>query len=284
MRNKILIIALVALGGSAAAALTAFTQQGDAEPLAISEVVDGLYMITGPGGNVGVRVTGDGVIVVDDKFEENFDEIITNISSVTDEPVKYVLNTHHHGDHTGSNAEFADIAQVIAHENVRRNILRNNQTGPPSVVYTDGTVVFLGNAEVRARYLGRGHTNGDSVIYFPDLGVIHGGDLLNTGNIFIDFNNGGSFLEWVDTLDNMLALDFVAAIPGHGDLMTKDEVRAFRNKFAALETRARRLISEGISPDEFVANLQTEDLGWNLAGRSGQGAQGIYAEITHAID
>ena len=121
--------------------------------------------------------------------------------------------------------------------------------------------------------MGRGHTNGDSVIYFPDLGVVHGGDLLNTGNIFVDFNTGGSFLEWVDTLDGMLTLDFQTAIPGHGDLLTKDEVRAFRNKFAALETRARELISEGMSPEEFVSSLQSEDLGWDLSGRGGQGAQ-----------
>ena len=283
MRNKILIVAFAAFVGAGAATLTAFTQ-GQAQPLEISEVVDGLYLITGSGGNVGVRVTGEGVIVIDDKFEQNYDEIVANIASVTDEPVKYVLNTHHHGDHSGGNARFADIAQVIAHKNVRANILRNNQAGPPSVIYTDETAVFLGDVEVQAHHMGRGHTNGDSVIYFPDLRVVHGGDLLNTGNIFVDFNNGGSFLEWVDTLDNMLALDFVTAIPGHGALLTKDAVRAFRNKFAALETRARELISEGMSPEEFVSSLQSEDLGWNLSGRGGQGAQGIYAEITRSME
>ena len=283
MRNKILIVAFAAFVGAGAAAVTALTQ-GQAQPLEITEVADGLYMITGSGGNVGVRVTGDGVIVIDDKFEQNYDEIMANIRSVTDEPVKYVLNTHHHGDHSGGNVRFVDIAQVIAHKNARANILRNNQAGSPSVIFVDETAVFLGDVEVQAHHMGRGHTNGDSVIYFPDLRVVHGGDLLNTGNIFIDFNNGGSFLEWVDTLDNLLALDFVTAIPGHGTLLTKDEVRAFRNKFAALETRARELISQGMSPEEFVSSLQSEDLGWNLAGRAGQGAQGIYAEITRSME
>ena len=283
MRNKILIVALAASVGVGAAALTAFTQ-AQAEPLAITEVVDGLYMITGPGGNIGVRVTDDGVVVIDDKFEQNYDQIMANIESVTDAPVKYVLNTHHHGDHSGSNAQFADIAQVIAHKNARANILRNDQAGAPSVIFAYETSIFVGDVEVQAHHMGRGHTNGDSVIYFPDLGVVHGGDLLNTGNIFVDFNNGGSFLEWVDTLDGILALDFQTAIPGHGDLLTKDEVRAFRNKFAALETRARELISQGMSPEEFVSSLQSEDLGWDLSGRGGQGAQGIYTEITRSME
>ena len=285
MRNKILVIALAALVGVGAATVTAFTQAQQAQPpLAITEVVDGLYIITGPGGNIGVRVTGDGVIVIDDKFERNYDEIMTNIRSVTDEPVKYVLNTHHHGDHTGSNAQFADNAPVIAHKNVRANILRNSQTGPPSIIFSNDTAVFVGDVQVQAHHMGRGHTNGDSVIYFPDLRVIHGGDLLNTGNIFIDFNNGGSFVEWVDTLDSMLELDFVTAIPGHGALLTKDEVRVFRNKFAALETRARELISQGMSSDEFLISLESEDLGWDLSGRGGQGPQGIYAELTRSME
>jgi cyclase len=283
MRQKIMVVAFAAFLGTGLAVVSESGQQ-QAQSLEISEVADGLYVITGSGGNVGVRVTGDGAIVIDDKFDRNYDEIIANIESVTDEPVKYVINTHHHGDHSGSNAQFANIAQVIAHKNARTNILRNDQPGPPSVIFTNETAVFLGDAEVQAHHMGRGHTNGDAVIYFPDLGVIHGGDLLNTGNIFIDYNNGGSFVEWVDTLDNMLALDFTTAIPGHGEILTKDEVRAYRNKFAALETRARELISQGMSPAEFVANLQTSDLGWDLAGRGGAGAQGVYAEVSQSME
>ncbi len=283
MHKKILVVALALFVGAGAAALSAFTQ-GQDQALEIAEVADGLYVITGPGGNIGVRVTGDGVIVIDDKFADNYDEIVADIASVTSEPVKYVLNTHHHGDHSGSNAQFAAIAQVIAHKNVRANIMRNNQTGAPSIIYADETSVFLGDAEVQAHHMGRGHTNGDSVIYFPDLRVIHGGDLLNTGNIFIDYGNGGSFVEWVDTLDNMLALDFVTAIPGHGDLLTKDEVRAFRNKFAALETRARELISQGMAPEEFVTTIEAGDLGWDMTARGGAGAHGVYAEVSQLME
>ena len=133
MRAKAGIIAIAAAVGIGAAALTALTQQ-EAQPLTAEPVADGLYIIVGAGGNVAVRVAGGGVIVVDDKFEQNYDEIMERIGEVTDLPVRYVINTHHHGDHSGGNARFlAADAQVIGHENVRANIIRGNQAGPPPV-------------------------------------------------------------------------------------------------------------------------------------------------------
>ena len=141
--------------------------------LQIREIMDGLYVIPGfdggqSGGNVAVRVTGDGVIIVDDKFPYSFDFITEQVRSVTDQPIKYVLNTHHHGDHAGSNPDFMQSAEVIAHKNARANIIRNNLAGAPRVIFVDETAVFLGDAEVQMHHFGRGHTNGDAVVYFPD--------------------------------------------------------------------------------------------------------------------
>ncbi|MDA0689892.1 MAG: MBL fold metallo-hydrolase, partial [Proteobacteria bacterium] len=141
--------------------------------LSIEEVKDGLHVITGPGGNIGVRLTADGVILIDDKFPEDFEEIQSLVASVTALPVKYVINTHHHGDHSGSNASFLQTAEVIAHKNARDNIIRNNQDGAPRIIFMDETAVFLGGVEVQAFHLGTGHTNGDAVVYFPDLNTIH---------------------------------------------------------------------------------------------------------------
>ena len=197
--------------------------------LTIEPVKDGLYMIVGPGGNVGVRVTPEGVILIDDKFPRNFDEIQSLVASVSDEPVKYVINSHHHGDHTGSNAGYIQIAEIIAHKNARDNMLRGNQDAPPRLVYSQETSVFLGGAEVRAYYMGTGHTNGDSVIYFPDLKTVHGGDLLHGIAPFIDYANGGSSRGWVSTINGMLELDFDTAIPGHGALMDRRDVLAFKS-------------------------------------------------------
>ncbi|MCH7750397.1 MAG: MBL fold metallo-hydrolase, partial [Acidobacteria bacterium] len=197
-----------------------FTPEQEAR-LQIREVKDGLYVIPGfdgnmSGGNVAVRVTDDGVIIVDDKYLYSYDFIAAQVRSVTDQPIRYVLNTHHHSDHAGSNADFMSDAEVIAHKNARANIVRNNQTGAPRVIFADEAAVFLGGVEVQARHFGRGHTNGDAVVYFPDLRTVHTGDLFIFGDRldgstlapFWDFGNGGSAAEWPAPLNALLELDF----------------------------------------------------------------------------
>jgi glyoxylase-like metal-dependent hydrolase (beta-lactamase superfamily II) len=228
-------------------------------------------------------VTPEGAIVVDDKFEQNYDEILTRIRSVTEQPVKYVLNTHHHGDHTGGNARFMSMteAQVIGHRNVRENILRNNQMGPPAIVFSDETAIHLGGVEVQAHHFGRGHTNGDSVIYFPDLRVVHTGDLFVGTTPFGDYANGGSLVQWTETLDNILTLDFDTVIPGHGDIMTKDDMREFRQKIQTMVDRGRQLISQDVSEAEFRARLNTQDLGWDYSqGFAASTIPGLYNELS----
>ena len=262
MRTKVLVIVLAGVVGMAAASLPALTEQ-DAPALSIAEVADGLYMIEGSGGNVAVRVTNEGVIVVDDKFEQNYTEIMERIGEVTNQPVKYVLNTHHHGDHSGGNIHFLDSAQVIGHENARANIVRGGHAGPPPIVFSESATVYLGGIQAQAHHVGRGHTNGDSVILFPDLRVIHTGDLFIGGSPYMDYGNGGSGAEWSQTINNILELDFDTVIPGHGLVMNKDDVREFRNKLETMIERANALVSAGASQDEFVEGLELEDLGWS---------------------
>lgn len=250
----------------------------------------GLYIIPGfdgnlSGGNVAVRVTGDGVIVVDNKFPYSFIDIMEQVRSVTSEPVRYVLNTHHHSDHAGSNADFMPAAQVIGHQNVRANMLRNGQPGAPPVVFDSSTAVFLGDAEVQAHHFGRGHTNGDSVIYFADLGTVHTGDLFIWGNRldgstmapFIDYGNGGSAAEWTATLDGLLSLDFDTAIPGHGPILRKAEIRIFRDKFDKLLSRVGNLIDSGATRDDIADRLDVADLNWPLAASA---IQAIFDELS----
>ena len=246
--------------------------------LRIRQIMDGLYVIPGfdggqSGGNVAVRVTDDGVIIVDDKFPYSFDFITEQVSSVTDQPIKYVLNTHHHGDHAGSNADFMQSAEVIAHKNTRANIVRNDQPGAPRVIFADETAVFLGGAEVQMHHFGRGHTNGDAVVYFPDLRTVHTGDLFvygqrldgSTLSPFWDFGNGGSVLEWPATLTRLLALDFDTAIPGHGPILTKADVRTFRGKLETVIDRVRGEIAAGATRDDIASRVDTTDLDWPLA-------------------
>jgi len=260
-----LTVAAAFVIAATAATIVVVTGQQPAPPLGLEQVKDGLYMVTGSGGNVGIRVTSEGVILIDNKFPQNFGEIQKKVAEVTDQPVRYVINTHHHGDHSGGNVEYIKFAQVIAHQNARVNMIRGNQPAPPQIVYTDQTAVFLGGVEVQAHYLGQGHTNGDSVIYFPDLRTIHGGDLLHGIAPFIDYGNGGSSAGWVTTLTNILQLDFDTAIPGHGALMTRDDVTAFRTQMQAVRARMTRLIGEGVTKEQASERIKTPELSWTQA-------------------
>ena len=244
--------------------LTAVTTAQAQGSLSIEQVKDGLYSISGSGGNVGIRVTTEGVILIDDKFPRNFAEIQELVSQVSDQPVRYVLNTHHHGDHSGGNIEYINISEIIAHQNARDNMVRGNQDAPPRLVFTDQTAVYLGGVEVRAFYMGRGHTNGDAVIYFPDLQTVHGGDLLHTIAPFIDYANGGSSKGWVSTMNNILSLDFDTAIPGHGDVMNRNDVVAFRNQMEAVRARMAELIRSGMAKNEASERIRTSDLSWTM--------------------
>ena len=260
----VLRLALMGLCAGLAIATIAVTGQ-QPETLSITEVEDGLYYVNGVGGNVGVRVTSEGVILIDDKYPRNVDGIREQVRSVTNQPIRYVVNTHHHGDHAGGNPGFIDEAEIVAHENVRENMIRGGQEAPPRIVYADRTGIHLGGVEVQAHHFGRGHTNGDSVVYFPDLRTIHGGDLLHGTAPFIDYANGGSSKEWIGVIDGMLSLDFNTAIPGHGGVMTRADVEAFRDQFIAVRERMHTLIEGGLQKEDAEARIVTPELSWTQA-------------------
>ena len=273
LKSRLIVVFLITLIPFTAAAQ---------DRLSIAQVKDGLHIITGPGGNIGVRVTVEGVILIDDKYPQDFDEIQSLVATVSDLPVKYVINTHHHGDHSGSNASFLQVADVIAHKNARDNMLRGDQDGPPRLIYTDQTSVFLGEAEVRAYYMGRGHTNGDSVVYFPDLKTVHGGDLLHGTAPFIDYANGGSSRGWVGTMNNILSLDWNTAIPGHGEVMDRRDVLNFRNQMEAVRIRMAELIRQGLEADDAPEAIKDPDLSWTQAEGGlfmNRSIPGFYEEI-----
>ena len=247
-------------------------------------------MISGEGGNVAVYVTSEGVILVDDMFDRNHQDILAQVKSVTDKPLRYVLNTHQHDDHAGGDFKMLPIAEVIAHKNARANLTDIKQPyyedtpgtpiGLPRLTFTDEFAVHLGGKEVRAKYFGRGHTSGDAVIYFPDLKTVHTGDLFlgraaprgggvqtrPAGvNIYVDYAQGGSFFDWTRTLDGALALDFDTVIPGHGPVSTKADVTQFRSDLATMRNRLVQLVRSGGSKEEMVKILET-DYGWRATG------------------
>jgi cyclase len=245
-----------------------YTQNQNQPPkLTVNKVHDDLYEIEGDGGNVAVLVTSEGLVMVDDKFDRDHDAIMASIKSFTNQPVKYILSTHYHEDHSGGNTKFLPTADVISTQNARTNILEHKQSNaapgvsPARIVFTTETAVFLGGKEVRAKYFGRGHTNGDAIIYFPALKTIHTGDMMAGTSPLIDYNGGGSLVEWSKTLDAAMKLDFDTVIPGHGAVTNKAGLMTYRNNVEKLRTQVSGLIKQGKSQDD-VAKVMTSDYGW----------------------
>jgi cyclase len=254
-------------------------------------VKEGLYVIRGPflpcmtgcrpgqtgdgliheSGDVAVRVTPAGLIIVDDKFASQAADVLARIKMISRLPIKYLLNTHHHGDHASGNAYMRESLgiDIIAHRNIRENFLRIKQAGEPNITFADQSAVYLGGVEVQLYWFGRGHTNGDTVIYFPDLKTVHTGDLIIDGMPVIDYPGGGSAVEFIPTIDKLLKLDFDTMVPGHGKIMTKDDVRAYRARLQAMNDRMRELIRKGVKKDDLRtldqarAQLRLADLGWD---------------------
>ena len=266
-------------------AWVAYTQnQPPAQPLKVNKIAADLYELEGDGGNVAVYLTDDGVIVVDDKFERNYNDIMANIRTLTDKPVKYVLNTHQHGDHTGGNEKMkANGVQVIAHRNARVNMVAGKQPGLPHVSFTDQAQVYLGGKEVDAYYNGRGHTNGDVVIYFPALRVLHTGDLFTTngqGRVapLVDYNGMGSAIEWTKTLDGVLKLDFDTVIPGHGPISKKADLEKYRAGFERMQTSIRNMTRLAKGRDD-VLKMLVSDFGWAQTGLGTNSLDRVIAEL-----
>jgi cyclase len=291
--RRALVIMFAVLGAAASAQLplkqnVEILKQG---PMRADKVKDGLYVIRGPflpcmtgcrpgqtgdgliheSGDVAVRVTSEGLIVVDDKFASQAADVFAHVKAVSPLPVKYVLNTHHHGDHASGNAYVREMpgVNILAHQNIRANFLRIKQPGEPTLTFANEAAVHLGNTDVQLFWFGRGHTNGDTVIYFPDLKTIHAGDLIIDAMPVIDYPGGGSAIEFISTIDRLLALDFDTLIPGHGKLLTKDDARAYRARFQTMNDRMRALIRKGVTKDQLKtldqarAQLHLADLGWD---------------------
>lgn len=242
-RHTILRVTVITL---ALAGLWLAWSQNPPAQLTMQKVTDSLYVIIGSGGNVAVMPTSQGVIVVDDKFAQDAPQIMARIKSVSDQPVRYVINTHQHGDHTGGNVAMMDQhAEILIQKNARANMVRNEMPGIPRVTFSDETQVFLGGKEVDARYMGRGHTNGDAVVFFPSEKVLHTGDLFVTGTPFCDTNNGGSIKDWDGTVRRMLALDFDTVIPGHGAVSKKADLVKWIDTIAAVREQVQKACSSG---------------------------------------
>lgn len=285
MRKSSLIrfaAAVVLLGG----VWLAYTQQGPPKPakLDLIKVKDDLYVIHNDyvPGNTTVFVTDDGVLLVDVKFDVDHDGIMEQLKKVTGKPVKYVIDTHHHGDHTGGNAKMQQLpgVQVIASEEARENMVDGKQPGLPNIAIEHHAHVFLGGKNVEMYHFGRAHTNGDVVVLFPADRALAAGDMFTYGDAtpqLIDYAGGGSAKEWTKTLDAALKLDFDAVVPGHGAVTNKREMAKFRDSTLAVRNRIHEMIVQKKSKDEIAKAMESE-FHWGPL-QLGRGLDGAIAEL-----
>jgi glyoxylase-like metal-dependent hydrolase (beta-lactamase superfamily II) len=191
------------------------------------------------------------------------------IRSVSNLPVKFVLNTHHHPDHVGTNQKFIDAgAQVVGLEALKTRMASDPRTkdipGLPTITFVKDYVLKFGGVEVQAHSFGRGHTGDDTMVYFPDLKVVMVSDQIPNAAPIVDFANGGSAVEWTKSLDGVLALDFEWAIPGRGEPKSRADVQAYRTRFATLVSRAQAAVKAGATRETLGMQVKTDDLMWTF--------------------
>jgi glyoxylase-like metal-dependent hydrolase (beta-lactamase superfamily II) len=233
-----------------------------------TKVAGTVYMLEGQGGNIGACVGDDGILIIDDQYERMAEAVRAELKSLNPGPLKFILNTHYHGDHVGSNEIFGkEGTTIIAHENVRKRLTVPQQRGErtvealdpsgwPVVTFEDKVTVHFNGEDIQFIHLPAGHTDGDGIVFFPKSNVIHMGDLLFTGRFpRVDAEGGGSVdgylknLEWV-----MFNLPKTAqVIPGHGPLATMDDVKAMRDMIKETSEYVKKLIAENKDLGEIKA-------------------------------
>ena len=305
-----LMLTVLLVGGSARAHHPALQDKG---PFTLKKLADDTYVLYGRGGNVGFVVTEEGVVLVDDQFADLAPGIAEQIKSVSTKPIRFLINTHHHGDHTGGNGFFIKMTTIVAHNNVRKHMLAGPQetmaNAPrniealekriatiekddpqskdliglkqqlentrrsletarsikiadipaPNITFDRELRMYLDGREIQVFHLKRGHTDGDSIIYFPHSKVVHMGDLFFNKVIpVIDRAHGASTLEWTETIDAVIARVDPASqfIPGHGEVTTTDDLKAFKQYLLDLRAAVKKAIEQGMTREQAIKEVK----------------------------
>jgi glyoxylase-like metal-dependent hydrolase (beta-lactamase superfamily II) len=207
-------------------------------PVGLELVKTGLYVVRGGGGNTAVRLSGNGIILVDGKLPGHYPELVKGVRRIADElPIRMLITTSQDQAHTGTNADFLTHGVPVVSQARTRDSLAAAGTAPPSVVFDDQRTIKLGGVTAELRYFGPAHTGGDAVVYFPDLKIVAVGDLFTRETPRVDFAAGGSLEGWVAALEGILQLDFDKVIPGTGPIADRAELQRFQSRLAAMVAR-----------------------------------------------
>ncbi|PCI60409.1 MAG: MBL fold metallo-hydrolase [Gammaproteobacteria bacterium] len=217
-----------------------------------------VYMLKGAGGNIGVLASDNGLVLIDDQFAPLAERIEAAMKTIKDKPLKYIINTHFHGDHTGSNNFFSEKAPIYAHQNVRARLMDKEpaeQVALPVVTYQQSMTIYFANEEIQLTHYAHGHTDGDTAVYFKKANVLHTGDLFfELGFPYIDLKHGGSVKGYLAAVEKMLAIipDDVVIIPGHGKLTDKKRYQAFAKMIAFSIKHVTELLQQGKSEQAII--------------------------------
>src|SRR6266481_1617418 len=263
----------------------------------VTKVSGGVYMLEGSGGNIGVSVGDDGIVIVDDQFAPLAPKIRSALKDITDKPVKFVLNTHFHGDHTGGNAAFSTEATIIAHENVRKRLkdgvtVMGNEVKPatkealPVITFNERATVHVNGEDIRAIHFPNGHTDGDAVIFFPKANVVHmGDDFVTYGFPFVDVGSGGSVSGMIAGCEKVLSMTSpdVKIIPGHGPLSGPTDLKKFIDMLKDTRSLVAEAAKEGKTTEQMKKDhllAKYDDLGKGFI-KTDAWIDLLYAEVTH---
>jgi len=266
--KKFLLLTVVLLFAISARAQTDFSKV----EVKATKVAGNVYMLQGSGGNIGVSVGDDGLLIVDDQFAPLADKIRAALKGIADKKLHFILNTHWHGDHTGGNVLFGPEATIIAHDNVRKRLATEqkstvfNSTTPaspkealPVITFNDSLSVHFNGEDIRAIHFPHGHTDGDSVIFFSQSNVVHLGDDFFAGRFpFVDLESGGSVEGLVKNIGELIGKIPADAklIPGHGPISTLDDLKSYHRMLQQTTEIVRGKIAAGKTLDQ----IKTEGL------------------------
>jgi len=270
MRNFIIVVLLFA------SCLAVTAQNFDSVTIKTTKVAGSVYMLEGSGGNIGVLIGNDGVILVDDQFAPLAEKIKKAISAISDKPVKFIVNTHFHGDHSDGNKVFGSEGSIIvAHENARKRLSTDyifeafkqeqkalSYEGLPKITFAESLTFNMNGETVQVIHIKNAHTDGDAAIYFKEANVIHTGDaFVRYGLPFIDDGGGGTIDGMISGAEQMLKMinDETKIIPGHGQICSKKELQEYKNLLQTIRNRIADGIKAGKTVDQIISSDPTKE-------------------------
>jgi glyoxylase-like metal-dependent hydrolase (beta-lactamase superfamily II) len=241
----------------------------------VTKVNGNVYMLEGAGGNIGASVGEDGIVIVDDQYAPLANKIRAALMGITDKPLRFVINTHYHGDHTGGNALFQKDAPILAQDNVRKRMEQGTAAGNlgkitmqmpaqpkealPIITFEHDVTVHLNGEDIRALHFPSGHTDGDSIIFFPKSNVVHmGDDFVTYGFPFVDLGGGGSVEGMISAVEQVMAQlpADVKVIPGHGPVSNLDDMK----KFVTMLKETLAVVDKGVKQGKSLEQMQKENI------------------------